>query len=94
MSGAHRVALLRELTQQVAYQLWVERGRPVGSPEDDCFEQRSCSIISDRFGCRKGLTSNGARDGLGLSPAANGASESRVRYDRSIPTGNTFLAYF
>jgi hypothetical protein len=35
MTGAHRVALLRELTRQVAYQLWVERGRPLGSPEVD-----------------------------------------------------------
>ena len=37
MTTAHRVALLRELTQQVAYQLWVERGRPSGSPEVDWF---------------------------------------------------------
>jgi uncharacterized protein YbjT (DUF2867 family) len=35
MTGAHRVALLRELTRQVAYELWVERGRPFGSPEVD-----------------------------------------------------------
>lgn len=37
MTSAHRVALLRELTRQVAYKLWVERGRPVGSPEVDWF---------------------------------------------------------
>lgn len=37
MTSAHRVALLRDLTRQVAYQLWVARGRPFGSPEVDWF---------------------------------------------------------
>jgi len=38
MTSAHRVAVLHKLTQQVAYQLWVERGRPLGSPEVDWFQ--------------------------------------------------------
>ena len=47
MSGAHRVALLRELTQWVAHQLWVERGRPLGSPEDDWFR---AEVLLDHLG--------------------------------------------
>jgi hypothetical protein len=35
MTGAHRVVLLRELTRQVAYRFWVDRGRPLGSAEVD-----------------------------------------------------------
>ena len=38
MTGAHRVALLREWTRRVGYRLWVERGRPFGSPEVDWFQ--------------------------------------------------------
>jgi len=46
MTGAHRVAVLRELTQQVAYQLWVERGRPFGSPEVDWYR---AEVLIDRL---------------------------------------------
>jgi hypothetical protein len=38
MTSAHRVAILRELTQHLAYGFWVERGQPVGSPEVDWFQ--------------------------------------------------------
>jgi hypothetical protein len=41
MTSAHRVALLRELTLQVAYQFWTERGRPSGSPEVDWFHAQA-----------------------------------------------------
>jgi DUF2934 family protein len=46
MTGAHRVAVLRKLTQQVAYQLWVERGRPFGSPEVDWYR---AEVLLDRL---------------------------------------------
>jgi Protein of unknown function (DUF2934) len=38
MTSAHRLALLHQLTRQVAYRFWVERGRPAGSPEVDWFQ--------------------------------------------------------
>jgi len=47
MTSAHRVALRRELTRQVAYQLWVERGRPLGSPEVDWFH---AEVLLDQLG--------------------------------------------
>jgi hypothetical protein len=46
MTSAHRVAILRGLTRQVAYQFWVERGRPLGSPEVDWFQ---AEILVDRM---------------------------------------------
>jgi Protein of unknown function (DUF2934) len=47
MTSAHRVVLLRELTRRVAYQLWVERGRPFGSPEVDWFH---AEVLLDQLG--------------------------------------------
>jgi Protein of unknown function (DUF2934) len=38
MTSAHRVAILQQLTRQVAYELWLNRGRPLGSPEVDWFQ--------------------------------------------------------
>jgi len=46
MTDAHRVAVLRELTQQVAFQFWVERGRPFGSPEVDWYR---AEVLLDRL---------------------------------------------
>lgn len=46
MTHAHRAAVVRDLTQRVAYQLWVERGRPFGSPEVDWFR---AEILLHRF---------------------------------------------
>jgi hypothetical protein len=46
MTSAHRVAIVRELIRQVAYQLWVKRGRPVGSPEVDWFR---AEMLVDRL---------------------------------------------
>lgn len=46
MTHAHRAAVIRDLTQRMAYQLWVRRGRPFGSPEVDWFR---AEILLHRF---------------------------------------------
>jgi DUF2934 family protein len=61
MTTAHRLAIVRELTQQVAYHLWLTRGRPVGSPEVDWFRaetlmdrvQSIWSLETDRSVCHE-----------------------------------------